>query len=122
VKIGRTDSDAPVPKPLLNSRVPSEILFWLQRLKRSRTGVKAKNLVLTAWRTKSGRDAGVQRRVRLVDLVTAGDSICPDVAKLIEVIDASAGNEHEVADVRGRLQKSGDLFRFVANECWPKQH
>ena len=122
MKIGCTDGDASVPKPLLNSCVPPEILFWLQRLERSRSRVKAKNLVLTARRTESGRDARVQRCVRLIDLVTARDPIRPNIPELIEVIDSSTRDKNEIVDIDGRLQISGDLFRFVANERWAKQH
>src|SRR5438477_13219436 len=78
VKIGRADRYAPVPQPLLNSGVVSEIFF------RAQAEIHAKDFVLTARRTETGRDARVQRRVGLVDLVTARAPISPDVAKLVE--------------------------------------
>ena len=58
----------------------------------------------------------MQRRVRLFDLVTAGDSISPNIAELIEVIEASASDENQIVDIHGRLQKSRDLFDAVANK------
>src|SRR5438045_8459600 len=113
MKIGCTDSDAPVPKPLLNSCVPSEILFWLQRLERSGTRVKAKNLVLTARRTETGRNARVQRRVGLVDLVTPGNPICPNIVELIEMIEASDSDENENMKIPGVLMDNAALFDDV---------
>ena len=43
----------------------------------------------------------MQRRVRLVDLVTAGETICPDIAELIEMIEAPTGDENEIVDLSG---------------------
>src|SRR4029077_14514032 len=58
VKIRRTDSYAPVPKPLLNSCVPAEILFRLQgRQRLAWKWIESKDLVLTARRTETGRNA-----------------------------------------------------------------
>src|ERR1700737_829639 len=123
MKIGCTDSDAPVPKSLFKSGVPPEILFGLQRRQRlSGKRIESKNLVLAAGWTEPRRHARVQRRVCFVDLVTARDSIGPNVTELVEVIEASAGDENEIVDVYCRLQKSRDLLRLVPNECWAKQH
>src|SRR5881398_1965132 len=106
MKISRANRYALFPKPLLESDVPPEILFRLQRLERSRSGIKAKDLVLAARRTEARCYARMQRRVRLVDLVTARYAVSPNIAELIEVIEPSAGDENEIVDVDGRLQKS----------------
>ncbi len=96
VKISRADRYTPIPKSLLNARVPSKILFRIE------IGVVSENFILAARRTKSRGDAGVQRRVRLVDLVTARDTISPNVAKLIEMIDSSTGDEDQIVNRRQR--------------------
>src|SRR5437764_15420500 len=101
MKIGRADGHASIPESLLETSVPGKIFFRLQRRQRlTRIWVEAKNLVLTAWRTESGRDTRVQRRVRLVNLVTARDPICPNVAELVEVIDSSAGDKNHIVNRR----------------------
>ena len=97
MKISRINRHAPVPNPLFETNVPTEILF------RSQSKIHSKNLVLTTRRAESGRDTRVQCRVRFVDLVTAGDPIGPDVAELIEVIDPAPGDQDEIVDVRSRL-------------------
>src|SRR5882672_5445192 len=63
----------------------------------------------------------MQCRIRLVDLVTAGDPVRPNVAELIEVIDPPASDQDDVVNVRRRLQKSRDLFDAIANPRWPEQ-
>ena len=53
----------------------------------------------------------------LRDQIAAGKSIRPDVAELIEVIEAPARYEIQSAHRRdARLQESGGLFGFVADE------
>src|SRR5437588_12511456 len=117
MKISRADTYSPIPKTLFESNIPSKIFFRLQRRQwLSRIRIKPENLVLAARRTESGRHACVQRRVRFVDLITARRAIGPNVSELIEVIDASAGIENEMVDVERGLQKSRDLFGFVADE------
>src|SRR6266567_1064634 len=60
----------------------------------------------------------MQRRIRFLDLVTACESIGPDVAELIEMIEASTGNERPVGErSHGRLQKSRRFLRAIADEC-----
>ena len=63
----------------------------------------------------------MQRRVRFVDLVTARYAPSPNIAELIEPIDPAAGDEDQIMN-RGQrcLQKSGDLFGFVADERRPE--
>src|SRR5438477_1065874 len=86
MKISRANRYALFPKPLLESDVPPEILFRLQRLERSRSGIKAKDLVLAARRTEARCYARMQRRVGLVDIVTICDPIRPNIAELVELI------------------------------------
>src|SRR5438876_1406845 len=60
----------------------------------------------------------MQRRICLVDLVTAREPVRPDVAELIEMIEASAGDKGPVRQrSHGRLQKSGCFLRLIADGC-----
>src|SRR5205085_1420901 len=95
----RTDRHSLVPKSLFESRVPADAflrLQWRQRLTRIR--IEPEDFVLTARRTETFGDARVQRRVGFVDLVTARNAVRPHVAELIEMIDATAGDEKQVVD------------------------
>src|ERR1700693_2456422 len=58
----------------------------------------------------------MQRRVRLVDLVTARDSISPNITELIEVIDTPASDENQIVDIHGPLQKSANFPSEITNE------
>src|SRR5438552_14340130 len=98
MKISRANRYALFPKPLLESDVPPEILFRLQRLERSRSGIKAKDLVLAARRTEARCYARMQRRVGLVDLVTICDPIRPNIAELLEIIDSSTSEQHQILE------------------------
>src|SRR5207302_6255748 len=98
MKISRANRYTLFPKPLLESDVPPEILFRLQRLERSRSGIKAKDLVLAARRTEARCYARMQRRVGLVDLITICDPIRPNIAELIEMIDSSNGDKDQIVD------------------------
>ena len=60
----------------------------------------------------------MQRCVCLVDLVTAGKAIGPDVAELIEMIQTAAGDENEIVDINSGLQESGRFLRMIADEGW----
>ena len=94
VKIGQANRHATAAQSsCLDANVPTQIVFRFQ------SEIVPENFVLTAWRTESGRHAGMQRRVRLVDLVTAGEPISPDTAELIEVIETSAGDKNQIFDL-----------------------
>ena len=59
----------------------------------------------------------MQGHISLFDLVTASDAIGPNIAELIEVIESSPGDEHQVLDwCQRRLQKGADLPGVVAHE------
>jgi len=58
----------------------------------------------------------MQRCVRLVDLVTAGTAIGPDVTELIEMIQTAAGDENEFVDINSGLQESSRFLRMIADE------
>ncbi len=64
----------------------------------------------------------MQRRIRLVDLVTARDAISPNVAELIEMIDPAAGDQNEIVDVSCCFQKASDFFGVIAYERRTKQY
>ena len=115
VKISCAERGSIFPEPLLESDVPAKIFFRLK------VKVVAENFVLTARRTKSGCDARMQGRVRFVDLVTARDAVSPDVPELVEFIEASTGDENQILDVRGCLQKHRVFFHLIADECRPEQ-
>src|SRR5207245_11721464 len=100
MKVSGANRYALFPKPLLESDVPPEILFRLQRLERSRSGIKAKDLVLAARRTEARCYARMQRRVGLVDLVTICDPIRPNIAELIEMIDSATRDNDEIVHRR----------------------
>ena len=87
MKISEANRHAIFEEPLLDTNVPSEVVFRFQ------SKIVAEDLVLTAWWTESSRHAGMQCRVRLLDLIAARKSISPDAAELIEVIEATACNE-----------------------------
>src|SRR5206468_10395002 len=90
VKISQADRHAPAtagPEFLSYTDVPTQIVFRFQ------PEIVPENFVLTAGRTESRRHAGMQRRVRLVDLVTPGKAISPDPAKLVEVIEPPASDK-----------------------------
>src|SRR5215472_486648 len=99
--------------PLLDSDVPAKIFFGLQ------IRVVPENFVLTAGRAESRCYTRVQRRVGLVDLVTAGDPISPNAAELVKMIETPASNEDQVVDRRQRrLEKSGNLLGVIAHKGW----
>src|SRR5207249_4811371 len=112
MKISRTQSDAPAtagPEPLFDTDIPPEIFLRLQ------SKIIPENLVLTARRTEPGCDARVQSRVCLVDFVTAGKLISPDVTELIKVIEPPTRDEDQVFDRRrSRLQKVGCFLGVIA--------
>src|SRR5580700_3007428 len=113
MKVGQIERNAILPKLLPDADVPAEIFFRLQ------IRVVAENLILTARRTEPRRNARVQRCVCLVDFVAARDSISPDTAELIEMIETPAGDEDQILDRRQRrLHKAGDLLSVVADEGW----
>src|SRR3977135_3254706 len=113
MKISRADCDTLFPESLLHTGIPPKIFFWLQRGRL----VKAKNFVLTTRWTESRRDARVQCRVRLVDLVTAGKTIGPDVAALIKVMVTSACDQNHVRNwCDRRLKKSRRFLRVIADK------
>ncbi len=115
VKIGQPDGDPILPEPLFHANVPAQIVFRFQ------SEIVPENFVLTARRTKSCRHARMQCCVCPVDFITAGESISPNTAELIEVIEAPACNENQIFDGRQRsLQKSGDLLRVIAHEGRPE--
>src|SRR6266480_2342385 len=58
----------------------------------------------------------MQRRVRLVDLVAARESIRPNVAELVEVIVASAGHENQIVDLGRRFEKARRFLSMIAYE------
>src|SRR5438477_12968218 len=123
MKISRANRYALFPKPLLESDVPPEILFRLQRLERSRSGIKAKDLVLAARRTEARCYARMQRRVGLVDLVIICDLIRANIAELIEMSYSSTRDIDQIVDRRiGRLDRSSTLLRLVAynSPLWSK--
>ena len=65
----------------------------------------------------------MQCGVCLVDLVTACDTISPDAAELVEMIETPTGDEDQVFDRRKRrLQKSGDLLGVIAHGCRAKDY
>src|SRR3984893_13198330 len=119
MKISRADCDTLFPESLLHTGIPPKIFFWLQRVRL----VKAKNFVLTTRWTESRRDARVQCRVRFVDLVTAGKTISPDIAEIIEVIVTSARDQNHVCDwCDRRLNKSRCLLRVIADKRRSEEH
>ena len=90
VKISQADRHAPAtagPELLSHANVPTQIVFRFQ------PEIVPENFVLTAGRTESRRDAGMQRCVYLVDLVTPSEAISPDPAELVEVIEAPADDK-----------------------------
>src|SRR6266568_8376527 len=87
VKVGEARVHAILPQLLSNSDVPTEVLFRFQ------AEVVSENFVLTARRTESLPNTGVQNSVRFVDFVTAGKAISPHSAELVEVIKPAAGDE-----------------------------
>src|SRR5438552_19189759 len=65
----------------------------------------------------------MQRRVRLVDLVTPREPISPDPTELVKVIETSARDEDQIFNGRQcRLQKAGNLLRAIADESRPEQN
>ena len=57
----------------------------------------------------------MEGRVCLVDLVTAGKPVSPDVAELIEVIETPTHDENQVFDRRrSRLQEPSCLLGVIA--------
>src|SRR5437773_1957016 len=58
----------------------------------------------------------MQRCACLVDLVTGGAAIGPDVAELIEMIQTAAGDENEIVDINSGLQESSRFLRMIADE------
>src|SRR5439155_25030768 len=92
VKISHANGDAILPKLLPDTDVPPEIVFRFQ------SEIVPENFVLTARRTESRRHAGMQCCVCPVDFITAGESISPNTAELIEVIEAPACDENQIVD------------------------
>src|SRR4029077_5273410 len=92
------------------AHVPSEVFFRVQ------AEIHPENFILTARRAKSRGNARVECRIGFVDLLAAGYPVSPHVAELIEMIDASTRDKHQIVDHSGCLQKSGDLFRMIADE------
>src|SRR5205807_9166019 len=80
------------------------------------TEIHSEDFVLTARRTEACPDARMKRRVRFVDLVTASESIRPNVAELIEVIVASAGDENQIVDLGCRFKKARRFLSMIAHE------
>src|SRR5882762_2270676 len=115
MKIGQADDDPILPEPLFDADVPAKIVF------RCQSEIVPENFVLTTRRTKSCRHARMQCCVCPVDFITAGESISPNTAELIEVIEAPACDENQIVDRHQRsLQKSGDLLRVIAHEGRPE--
>src|SRR5437899_9821211 len=117
MKISRTNRDSVFPESLFDADVPAEIFF------RPQPKIHPKNFVLTARRTESGRHARMQRCVRLLDLVTASESISPNVSELIEIIETPPRDEDEIVDVNGGLQEAGHLLGVIADKrrLWTKR-
>src|SRR5215470_2602271 len=113
MKVRQIDGNAVFPGLLPDADVPAEIFFRLQ------IRVVAENLVLTARRTESRRNARVQRCVCLVDLVTACNAISPHTAELVEMIEPAAGDQDQILDRRQRrLHKARNLLCVVADKSW----
>src|SRR5207244_11722460 len=94
-----------LPKLLPDTDVPAEIFFRVQ------IRVVAENLVLTAGRTEPRRNARVQRRVRLFDLVTACNTIGPHATELVEMVEPAASDKDQTLDwCQRRLRKARDLL------------
>ena len=111
MKISRAEGNAAIPKMLFNSHVEHAISF------RFETEVVSENFILTARRTEAFRDARMQHRVRRLDSVTPSDTISPNIAKLIEMIVAPAGNEQQTFErCDARLQKCRGFFCVIADE------
>ena len=94
VKVREARIHAILPQLLSDSDVPTEVLFRFQ------AEVVSENFVLTAWRAEASTDAGMQNGIRFVDFVTAGKTIGPNAAELIEVIETSASDEDQIFDRR----------------------
>src|SRR5204863_7895799 len=60
--------------------------------------------------------------VRLVDLVTAGETIRPNIAVLIERRVSRAADQDQIFDLRGRFEKSRRLIRMIADEFRTEQN
>src|SRR5581483_1416309 len=112
MEISRPGRDPFIPKALLDARIPAETFLRPQRVGL----ILTKDHVLRARRTESGRDARVQRRVCLVDLVTARETIRPNLAVLIELRVATAADQNEIVDLSGRFREDRPLFRMIADE------
>src|SRR6478609_3445065 len=113
MKVRQIERNAILPKLLPDADVPAEIFFRLQ------IRVVTENNVLTAWRTETRRNARVQRRVCLVDLIAACNAISPHAAELVEIIEPAAGDKDQILDWRQRrLHKARDLLRVVADKSW----
>src|SRR4029077_7265925 len=88
VEISCAENNAFVPKSLLDSRVPAQIAFGLE------SEIHSENLVLTTGRRKSGGCAGVRGGFGLADEIAGCFPPGPDVAELIEIIEAASANEN----------------------------
>ena len=87
MKVGRVDPHTSLAKTLLDSHIEAPILLRIQ------VEIVPENFVLTARRTETGRITRMQRRVGLLDHITAGETISPNIAELIKVIETAAGDQ-----------------------------
>src|SRR5215470_6229517 len=109
MKIRQIERNALLPKLLPDADVPAKNFFRLQ------IRVVTEDDVLTARRAEPCRDTRVERRICLVDLIAAGDTISPDAAERVEVSELAAGDKDQVFNWRQRrLRNAGDLLCVVA--------
>src|SRR6187431_1825649 len=100
-----------VPEALLEANFPAQILF------RPQTKIASKNLVLAARRTKAGRNARMHDSLRWCDPVTAGKTIGPDPAELVEMVVAPAGDQIQSRQrVRVHFQIDRTLIGVIADK------
>src|SRR5262249_2913164 len=113
VKIGCVDEDAVIPELLPHPNVeaanPLRLEVW----------IIPENFVLAGWRTEPGCIAGMQNCVRRFEFVIASDPPSPDVAKLVEMIVATARDQIQALEGHDAcLQESRGLLGVIADECW----
>src|SRR5262245_29934625 len=100
-----------VPEALFEANFPAEILFRLQ------TKIVSKNLVLAARRTKARRNARMHDSLRRRNPVTAGKTIRPDPAELVEMVVTPAGDQIQSRQrVRVRFQIDRTLIGVIADK------
>src|SRR5262249_3769318 len=111
MKVRQIERNALLPKLLPDADVPAENLFRIQ------IRVVTEDDVLTARRAEPCRNTRVYRRICLVHLITAGNTISPYAAERVEVSELAAGDKDQILNWRQRrLPNAGDLLCMVAYE------